>query len=500
MSAYDGPFEIQPAPAVSLAARVPEGYDVRLNSDDRELAAELAGLLSRDVWMRRGSAWIPVQPPRFATALDSWFTFAEGRIRPRTGIASLPLADGMVFTDRDGFVATRAAVGGLLADSITTIAIPIHDGQFRVTTFAGEMSSLDGPGFAAMLGDRWLYGVDLRLWLSWPREPSAQAALRQNLVALAEATGASLWVPPVAGSALMVDGELVARDRAGAPAAWQPFHPAARAGAVVLGSDPDGRLVAGGAVTPPVESAPMPAPLIRRRSLIVEGPTNEVALELVVESPWPAARVAREGLPTASRHVIGLSTGAPHDLQKATRIDNGGGPQGSGQTPSEQTPSRQTHKIRIRVAPGAAIKDPAGWRIPAASLDRTILVESGRPLTLRSTGTVDGLPDDAPRITKPLDAFAVLPASPPTLLAVRKTAPTGEFVRLRLEPGQAIDILAAAEQADETPLLRTRLPELRLAGVELAVPCDAYPKITVVGDRHRPPTTLDQLFRGDPVS
>jgi hypothetical protein len=481
VSAYDGPFEAKSASAV-----VPPGFDVRLASGDRGPAEVLAGRLSRDVWIRRGSTWIAVQPPRFATSLDSWFTFAEGRIRPRNGIASLPLADGVVFTDRDSFVATRSAVASLLDDSLTTIGVPVEDGRFRLTGWAGEVSALDGPGFAAVLGDRWLYGIDLRLWLSWPRDPSAQSVLRENLASLADALGASVWAPPVGGSALVVDGELVARDRSGAVAGWQAFHPAGRVGAVLLGSDALGRLVVGGA--PPVVAPATSgvAAVVRRRPRGVDGVVNESVLELVVESAWPVERVAREGLPVASLQVVGslaeLSTGAPHDLHFSTRIENGGGPQGGG----------PKFKIRVRVQPGGALKNPAGWLIPAALLDRTTIVESGRPLVFRSK---TGIPEDAPRLSRPLEAYAVPPTTAPDFLPAYRNEPaTGRSVRLRLEPGQAIDVTAAAQQADETPLLRTRLPELRLAGVELLIPRSEYPKIAV----RRPQTTLDQLF--EPVS
>jgi hypothetical protein len=481
VSAYDGPFDRRS----STAADVPDGYDVRLLGGDRALAEKIAGQLSRDVWIAQGPAWIAVQPPRFATPLDSWFTFAEGRIRPRNGLAALPLADGVVFTDRDGFVATRAAIDRLFADSVTTLGAPVENGRFRLTSYAGEVSSLDGAQLAAALGDRWLYGVDLRMWLSWPRDPDGQALLRANLVALADATGASVWAPPVGGAALVVDGELVARDRDGAVAAWQVFHPAGgRIGAVTLGSDASGRLVVGGSPAPTPSAVEGPAPVVHRRSAGIDLPSplvvNETALEIFVDSPWPLSRVEREGLPASGRYVLSSSSG-----------------------------------LKLRVAPGGAVKDPRGWLVPAGWLDRTVLVESGRPLVLRSTGAshgVDGLPEDVPRLTRALEVFARIPASPPSappppapdLLPVQRASfdGPGELVRLRLAAGQALDIAAAAERLSETPLLRTRLPELRLAGVELAVPRSAYAHVAVVAEARRPsaPATLDQLFLPEPIS
>lgn len=467
------------------------GYDVRvlLDGDDRDrpLFAALADRLNRDVLVAPpggllgphsgdpiprvagvAADWIVVQPPRFTTREPGWFALHDGRIRPRTGPARLTGPGVVAFIDRDDFVMLRADLAGwldsgpALDDGGLFVTVPVRAGRFAVTDYSGHTVRASGTGLAAALADRWLYGIGLHLGLTWPDDAAEQVLLSDALAELADVTGATVWTPPTGGATTVTAEGPVVHDRHGRPARWQLRT---RAGAPHDG--PSDRVVPAAHARPvrrpPVWSRP-------RRPDAADPPDrfDPDPLDLWLVSPWPLDRVVREGLPVASLHV-------------PASID----PVGSGS------------RLRLHVASGGAVADPAPgpagrYLIPVEKLDRTRLADTGLPLTVRSSGAshgLDGVPDGLPRWPRSTaTAYAVVPdpSQRSDVRPIHRTRPTvtgpGRLLKLRVPAERALDLAAAAARLAAAPLLRTRVPELVAAGDTLVVPPAAWPEVTVVAE------------------
>ncbi|MEU8086509.1 hypothetical protein AB0B57_23220 [Micromonospora sp. NPDC049101] len=202
--------------------------------------------------------WVLVQPTALQTTRPGWFDLAGGLVLPRTGLATLPLAGGLEFANREDFVVRRAAAArlGVGHPDLVTVALATRAGQFRLSTYrqdaAGERPGrYSGQDVAAALSATFLYGGDLRLWLRWPDDTAQCARLDAEVTALAEATGATVWTPEVGGEAVLLRGclDLAARDRSGAVTPWREYRPPHAPGAPRFATDRDGRLVPGGGPT-----------------------------------------------------------------------------------------------------------------------------------------------------------------------------------------------------------------------------------------------------------
>ncbi len=108
----------------------------------------------------------------------------------------------------------------------------------------GDRVILSGQSLASVLSLP-IYGGDVRMWLEWPATPDERHRLHNNLRDFADATGATVWAPPVAGSAQVIPGcaDLGVVDYTSQPARWHMYGPHGMTGPATFESDLDGRLV-----------------------------------------------------------------------------------------------------------------------------------------------------------------------------------------------------------------------------------------------------------------
>ncbi|MGW5578523.1 hypothetical protein [Micromonospora chokoriensis] len=513
--------------------------DVRVLLDDgardNELFTSLANLLSRDVLVVPADATLPdprhpvpvrrfdgkvvdwtlIQPPAFATDLPGWFDLSGGSVRLRSGPIVLALPDGVLVSTRENFVRHRATVARIVAGppGLTTVGVPVREGGFLISEHSGAETVYGGADLAAILAAYPLYAGDLRLWLTWPDEPSHQHLLDRHLTDLAGTSGATIWVPPTDGVVVVVDGELAVRGRAGHPDEWWPYRPNGRGGPAAFRSDVDGRLVpAVGAVptsavvTPTGDEGVSPyarheAPTSladgRRRhglSWLPKRPrVNGEALTLYVMSAWAPDRVAREGVPTAELFLLGHTERGGHRLNRAPYVLRLRAEPGTA-VPAAAARACASAEVTAALAGPDTYVLPAGW-LDRVRLEASVTVDEagtindevvlpGHPLILRSTDAshgVDGLPDDLtrwPSGATPQTAWSLLPEGPDgpprDLLPLYRKAPPPQpglsLVQLRVKAAAAIDVAASAGRLLPLTSVRTRLTELQHAGIALALP------------------------------
>ncbi|MGW0504407.1 hypothetical protein [Micromonospora sp. NPDC003241] len=484
--------------------------------------------------------WMVIQPPGLESSLPGWFDLVDGTVQARTGTVALALPGGLALATRADFTARRAAVARLAPGDpdLVTVAVTIRSAGFLVGDYRGTQEILTGPALAAALSALPLYGGDLRLWLTWPADPAERVRLAAALAALAEASGATVWTPPVGGTAEIIadSGDLRALDAGGAPGRWQDHQPDSDCGgAPRYLSTADGRLLpttevimAGLTAAPRTSVVPtdMPTdqPAGRRPVLaadpqrpagygvswLTDGlPVNTAPVELYVTAPVPPAEVLAGGIPAAELFLIGRP-----DLAQAAAGRRG------------------EYLFRARVAPGGAVRVtsldlhvPAdlqhllaqadAYLLPAGRLDRVRLLaaysldrasvstleqefDEPAPVWLRCSGArhgVVGLPNDADRWPRARigRCYALVPitarALPGGWLPLHREQPgvrDGHWlVELRVPPRRAIDVAATADRLGDLPLVRSRAPRLRAAGIALALPSRAYPRVTVTR-RFRP--------------
>lgn len=197
--------------------------------------------------------WVLVQPASLRTELPGWYDLAGGLVLHRGGLVTLPLPNGLEFTDREGYVARRAAAARLGAahPDLVTVALATRGGGFVLSTHRGRSGVHGADEVAAALSSIPLYGGDLRLWLRWPLDTAEQGLLDAQVRALAEATGVTVWTPPVGAEAVLLRGcqDLAARDRSGQAVPWRPVRPRQASGASAFDTDLDGRLTPTDGVT-----------------------------------------------------------------------------------------------------------------------------------------------------------------------------------------------------------------------------------------------------------
>lgn len=197
--------------------------------------------------------WVLVQPASLRTELPGWYDLAGGLVLHRGGLVTLPLPNGLEFADREGYVVRRAAAARLGAahPDLVTVALATRGGGFVLSTHRGRTGVHGADEVAAALSSIPLHGGDLRLWLRWPLDTAEQRLLDAQVCALAAATGATVWTPPVGAEAVLLRGcrDLAARDRSGQPVPWRSVRPRYASDAAVFDTDLDGRLTPTDGVT-----------------------------------------------------------------------------------------------------------------------------------------------------------------------------------------------------------------------------------------------------------
>ncbi|MFV2021209.1 hypothetical protein [Micromonospora sp. LOL_023] len=195
--------------------------------------------------------WALVQPAGLVTTLPGWFDLAGGRVLSRTGLATLPLPEGIEFVAGEDFVTRRAAAARLGSGhpDLITVAVTTGGGGFRLPAYGVDDTTVPaghgGRDLAAALSQIQLYGGDLRLWLRWPDDPAERHQIETEIAALAETTGTTVWAPAAGGEAVLLRGcrDLGARDRAGNVTRWQEYRPPYARVKPRYTTDLDGRLV-----------------------------------------------------------------------------------------------------------------------------------------------------------------------------------------------------------------------------------------------------------------
>ncbi|MEV4629529.1 hypothetical protein AB0J90_25020 [Micromonospora sp. NPDC049523] len=197
--------------------------------------------------------WVLIQPASLRTGLPGWYDLAGGLVLHRGGLVTLPLPNGLEFADREGYVVRRAAASqlGTTHPNLATVALATRGGGFVLSTYRGRSGVHGADEVAAALSSIPLYGGDLRLWLCWPVDDAEQRKLDDQVRALAEATGATVWTPPVGAEAVLLKGcqDLAARDRSGQAVPWRAVRPPHTSGESVFDTDLDGRLTPADGVT-----------------------------------------------------------------------------------------------------------------------------------------------------------------------------------------------------------------------------------------------------------
>ncbi|WP_326550864.1 hypothetical protein [Micromonospora sp. NBC_01813] len=314
------------------------------------------------------------------------------------------------------------------------------------------------------------------------------------------------------------------------------------------------------AAPPPHRMLPAPSPYrvavssrvdaAHRVPWMPENPlVNTEPVRLWLSCPAPPGRAAVEGIPTANLFLVGDLDGTqvaqadPGAYLLCLRVGAGCAIDLSslGEVPDDVPDDVRRGLGDVRRGLGGGLGDETGrFLLPAAWLDRVHLLagyrldDAGRPdgpvelpaepVLLRCTGAghgIDGLPDEAvhwPGDGHPGHAWVVLPPAPgvpegDVLEAwLRRPAVRAghRLARVRLDAGTAIDVAASAAVLTGLVSVRTRLPELLVAGVDLVLPPAAYDHARVDQVRYadgdhwrqrgarRVDLPLSALFESDP--
>ncbi len=238
-----------------VRARGGDGLDVRLVAPDgargQDFVAEIAARLRRDVIVSPDGAevrvagqpreprpvdrasgravnWTFVQPPDLATDGPSWFELVGSTVVPRSGVVTLPLADGVMVATRSDFLVRRTAAARLTVGhlNLSTIGVGIDLGAFVVGDYDGGVTRYGGRELAAVLSMLPIYHADVRMWLTWPHDDEGTIRLHTNLCEFAAYSGAMVWAPSPGGCAILLDsGDLAAMSQDGTVSQWLAYPP-----------------------------------------------------------------------------------------------------------------------------------------------------------------------------------------------------------------------------------------------------------------------------------
>ena len=232
---------------------------------------------------------------------------------------------------------------------------------------------------------------------------------------------------------------------------------------------------------------------------------NAEPVDVYVRSRWAPERAARDGVPCPDPFVMGrldpmrLASERQGGFLLRVRVGPGGAVDVAA---SEASPPPDLH---LALAPTDGYLLPAGW------LDRTRLVSGyavtaggeltepttldGVPLLLCCADArhgVAGLPNNVTRwpqrrLRSATSVYGLIPdrqdQSVGDWVELHRRRPPvvagRHLVQLRVENGRAIDVADTARQLAPLTSMRSRLVELRTAGVELIVPRRSYERVTV---------------------
>ncbi|MFC0530939.1 hypothetical protein [Phytohabitans kaempferiae] len=457
------------------------------------------------------------EAPRFTTDLD-------GRLVPTADPAATTIGGvTIVSTRRESAGTLRSRYAGLTAEKGTALLdlTVLADGRLAMSYLDGGHLAVGGGVLRATLASRGWTGEDLLLLT--PVAPNALTGLREHLAILEAELGTEFWSLPPGATVVAAAGTARAVDEQGRPTDWLR---AGRPAADSIGSrwrNDDGRLVAdhqstaGERTVPipaPASAAPPPQPVLPPPSPYQVRPAsgfgdahgvpwipqqpqvNAEPVRMWLSCAWPPGRAAVEGIPTADLFLIGDLDGA-----RVARANPG------------------RYLLCLRVGPGSAIDlsridampdnlrqqigDSAGvgsFLLPAAWLGQVQLLAGYRvdtngrprdhvelpdePVLLRCAGAahgVDGLPNEVVRWpASSREGWVVLPPAPPQgdFVEVHPRRPEvragHRLARLRLGAGAAIDVAASAAGLSGLASARSRLPDLLVSGIDVALPPASY--------------------------
>ena len=210
-----------PPAYVGMSSSAPMARRVRVAGQPRE---------PRPVDRASGRAvnWTFVQPPDLATEGPSWFELVGSTVLPRSGVVTLPLADGVMVATRSDFPLRRAAAARLTVGhaNLSTIGVGIDRGTFVVGDYDGRTTRYGGREFAAVLSMLPIYHADVRMWLAWPDDDAGTIRMHANLCEFAAYSGAMVWAPSPGGCAILLDsGDLAAMKQDGTLSQWLAYAP-----------------------------------------------------------------------------------------------------------------------------------------------------------------------------------------------------------------------------------------------------------------------------------
>ena len=223
--------------------------DVYFVAGPTELVDESGDIVALDHASGEPTDWRVVRPSDVPAGLPTWFDLADGRVRMRSGLVTLPVPSGLAFAARDTFIEMAAFVDAApgCSEGLTPIAASIQSGQFSIGWFDGTSALIGGEDFARLVTAS-LDEVqpDVRLAIRWPADADDCVTVGEELQRMADALHRNLWVPEPGCMASGIAGldEPAAVDTTGASAQWVSYVPSDVTTWVAgYETDPDGRLV-----------------------------------------------------------------------------------------------------------------------------------------------------------------------------------------------------------------------------------------------------------------
>jgi hypothetical protein len=204
---------------------------------------------------------------------------------------------------------------------------------------------------------------------------------------------------------------------------------------------------------------------------------NAEPLRLCVETDCSADRASDEGIPSPNLFLVGHADVPPPMTEARRWLRVHAAPESAvlASTVEAYAPLR----VRDQLTGERTYLLPAGW------LDRVSVVADPvttgappSPLVLRCTGAdhgIDGLPNEL--VTwphpEPTQAFALVPSEVdvPDVVVLHRRRPEPQpghrLLELLVENGAAIDVAASAALVARLPLVRSRMMDLVVAGIEI---------------------------------
>lgn len=292
----------------------PRGAVVRYLRESNPITGDTWEAVAIDPATGQPVEWVVVRPLGLPPSAATWFVSVRGRLRRGQGLVTVTLPDGVAFATRATYRDTTHMAGRLMPSlhPLTTVAVNADLGRFEIARFEDEPEPppvvdpprrrlvfgrgpreagrsagatardtattrprvlLDGAEFATLVrASLDVIHPDVLVALTWPTDPAACATLHEELLALADGLGRTVWVPEPPGAAFLLAGvgEFGAVDEVGTPSRWRAYPPSTSGGEpmTLFGTDRDGRLTPLGEVAaarfPGVPFVSVPRPQLER--------------------------------------------------------------------------------------------------------------------------------------------------------------------------------------------------------------------------------------------